>query len=117
MVTHHGHTITDHVQTWSAVKNHAWYHGQPLAGEGGEERKSNGCSPIFYNGYFWRLVLTEQKLLDARDPFGGNVLKNPARYIFHCYGCTLRIVYHYANPLTAVFSHGCLQAGSIFGQK
>ena len=55
--------------------------------------------------------------LDAKDPFGGNVLKYPARYIFHCYGCTLRIVYHYANPLTAVFSHGCLQAGSIFGQK
>ena len=52
MVTHHGHTITDHAQTWSAVKNHAWYHGQPLAREGGEERKSNGCSPIFYHGYF-----------------------------------------------------------------
>ena len=52
MVTQHGRAITDHVQTWSAVKNHAWYHGQPLAGEGGEERKSNGCSLIFYNGYF-----------------------------------------------------------------
>ena len=113
MVTHYGYTITDHVQTWSAVKNHAWNnHGQPLAGEGGEERKSNGCTPIFYNGYFG-----EQKLLDAKDPFGGNVLKNPARYIFHCYGCTLRIVYDYENPLTAIFSQGCLQAGSIFGQK
>ena len=117
LIIHHGHTPWSHrYRHLLAVKNHAWYHGQDLAGEGGEERKRNGCTPIVYK-IIWRLVLAEQKLLDAKDPFGGNVLKNPARYIFHCYGCTLRIVYDYANPLTAIFSQGCLQAGSIFGQK
>ena len=40
-----------------------------------EEKKSNGCTLSSYNGY-----LGEKKLLDANGPFGGNVIKNPARY-------------------------------------
>ena len=44
-----------------------------------EERrreKSNGCTLGFYNSYFGR-----KKLLNAKGPFGDNVIKNPARYI------------------------------------
>ena len=42
---------------------------------GGEEKKSGGCTLSFFNGYF------KKKLFDAKGPFGGNVFKNPARYI------------------------------------
>ena len=38
--------------------------------------KSNGCTLSFHNSYFGR-----KKLLDAKGPFGDNVIKNPARYI------------------------------------
>ena len=38
--------------------------------------KSNGCTLNFYNGYFGR-----EKILDAKTPSGGNVVKNPARYV------------------------------------
>ena len=121
LIIHHGHTTRSR-------------HYRPCSNMVGSEKPcmvpwSTSCQgrrrrekkqwllSYFLSWLLWRLVLAEQKLLDAKDPFGGNVLKNPAIYIFHCYGCTLRIVYDYANPLTAVLSQGCLQAGSIFGQK
>ena len=61
--------------------------------------------------------MADQKLLDAKDPFGGNVLKNPARYIYHCYGCTLRIVYHYANPLTLFLARDAFKLVPYLGKN
>ena len=43
----------------------------------GEEKKSNGCTLSFYISYFGDFW--PKKLLDAKDPFGDNVFKNPAR--------------------------------------
>ena len=50
--------------------------------KGGEEKKCNGCTLSFYNGYFGdsQLVLGEKKLLDAT--FRGNPLKYPAKYTY-----------------------------------
>ena len=48
--------------------------------KGGEEKKCNGCTLSFYNGYFGdsQLVLGEKKkLLDAK--FRGNPIKYPAK--------------------------------------
>jgi len=46
--------------------------------------KNNGCTLSFYNGYFG--VFGRKKLLNAKGPFDGNVMKNPAG---HTYGlCT-----------------------------
>ena len=45
-----------------------------------ENKKSNGFTLSFYDGYFGDSFWPEKKLLDARGPFDGNVFKNPARY-------------------------------------
>ena len=42
-----------------------------------KRKKNNGCTLSFYNGYFGR----KKKMLDAKGPFGDNVIKNTAKYI------------------------------------
>ena len=39
---------------------------------------------FFQDGYFGEKFLAEKKLLDAKGPFGDNVLKNPARCMYVC---------------------------------
>ena len=45
--------------------------------ESRRREKSNGCTLSFYISYFGDFW--PKKLLDAKDPFGDNVFKNPAR--------------------------------------
>ena len=53
-------------------------------GKEGEGNKSNGCTLSFYNSYFGEvaLVFGRKKLFDAKGPFGDNVIKNAARYVY-----------------------------------
>ena len=46
--------------------------------------KSNGCTLSFENSYFGDtlLIFGRKKLFDAKGPFGDNVIKNAARYIY-----------------------------------
>ena len=49
--------------------------------KGGEEKKAMAAPLIFIMATldsFW----PKKKLLDAKSPFGGDVFKNPARYIY-----------------------------------
>ena len=41
--------------------------------KGGEEKKSNGCTLNFYNGYFE--FVAEKKLFDGGGPFSSDVFK------------------------------------------
>ena len=43
--------------------------------------KSNGCTLSFIMATL-EIVFGRKKLLDAKDQFGNNVIKNPARYIY-----------------------------------
>ena len=43
------------------------------------DKKSNGCTLSFSNGYFEDFLTENKKLLKGKGPFGGNVFKNPAR--------------------------------------
>ena len=53
--------------------------------KGGEEKKSNGCTLVVFSGWLlWREISGRKKLLDAKGPFGDNVLKNPARCMYVC---------------------------------
>ena len=50
-------------------------------GEGKEEReKSNGCNQSFFIISTLEIVFGRKKLLDAKGPFGDNVIKNLARH-------------------------------------
>ena len=54
-----------------------------------EKKRNNGCSLCsFYSGYLE--IVFDRKLLDGKGPFGDNVSKNPARYMF-----SLLILYIY----------------------
>ena len=46
------------------------------------DKKSNGCTLSFSNGYFEGFLTENKKLLKGKGPFGGNVFKNPARYTY-----------------------------------
>ena len=47
--------------------------------------KSNGCTLVVFSGWLlWREISGRKKLLDAKGPFGDNVLKNPARCMYVC---------------------------------
>ena len=56
--------------------------GKEKKKERGEEKKSNGCTLSFYNGYL-TIVFGRKKLLDPNGPFGGNLFKSPARYFIY----------------------------------
>ena len=58
--------------------------GKEKKKERGEGNKSNGCTLSFYNSYFRELALVfgRKKLFDAKGPFGDNVIKNAARYVY-----------------------------------
>ena len=45
-----------------------------------EKKKSNGCTLGFYNSYFGD-SFWPKKTVGRQSSFGGNVIKNPARYI------------------------------------
>ena len=49
-------------------------------GVGKEEKRKKKKTMVALLG-FKMATLAEKKLLDAKGPFGGNVIKNPARYI------------------------------------
>ena len=48
---------------------------------GGEEKKAVVALLVFIMATLELLFWPKKKLLDAKGPFGGNVFKNPARYI------------------------------------
>ena len=50
--------------------------------KGGEKKKAMVALLLFFSGWLlWRDISGRKKLLDAKGPFGDNVLKNPARYM------------------------------------
>ena len=51
--------------------------------EGGEKKKAMVALLLFFSGWLlWRDIFGRKKLLDAKGPFGDDVFKNPARYIY-----------------------------------
>ena len=47
--------------------------------ERSRRKKSNSCTLSFHNGYFG-----EKNFRTPKGSFGGNVFKNPVRYMFVC---------------------------------
>ena len=53
--------------------------------KGGEKKKAMVALLLFFSGWLlWRDISGRKKLLDAKGPFGDNVLKNPARCMYVC---------------------------------
>ena len=55
--------------------------GQGVGKEEKRERERKKKQTMVALLGFIMATLAEKKLLDAKGPFGGNVIKNPARYI------------------------------------
>ena len=59
-----------------------------------EKRKKQWLHSCFFSGWLlWRVIFGRKKLLDAKGPFGDNVLKNPARCMYNVCVCLYVWVY------------------------
>ena len=72
---------TEKLQNGTVTKEKDRKETKKERGDGKEKRKKQWLHYKFFNGYFGN-TFWPKKLLDAKDQFGNNVMKNPARYIY-----------------------------------